>query len=174
MGRAFARDSSVQPMARPVELSADPRIARRVRRLGYVSAVALGLIWGLAVTTVHPPIAISAALAAGWALMPALLFGSLARPVLRYGLVVPATLVGGGLIGLIGLSPPPSLLAEFGWLLVTAGVVFGGFLGLWFWYRLLPVPRFLDDPEATGRWALIALHVGLIIVGWMIAATALL
>lgn len=174
MGRAFARDSSAQRIAQPVELSTDPRMARRVRRLGYVSAVALGLIWGLAVATVHPPMAISAALAAGWALMPALLFASLARPMLRYGLVVPATLVGGGLIGLIILSPLASPLAEVGWLLVTSGIAFGGFLGLWFWYRVLPVPRFLDDVESTGRWALIALHVGLIVVGWVIAATALL
>ena len=167
------RDAFAEPMSRPVELSADPRMARRVWRLGFVSVVALGLIWALAVATVHPPMVVSAALVAGWVLMPVLLFASLARPPMRYGLVLPAALVGGGLIGLMLLAPAVSPLAAVGWLLVTAGVALGGFLGLWFWYRLLPVPQFLNDLESPGRWALIALHVGLIVVGWALAATAL-
>jgi len=57
--------------------------------------------------------------------------------------------------------------------MITAGVVFGGVLGLWFWYRLLPVPAVLDDPYAPGRWALIGIHVALITAGLMMAATGL-
>ena len=41
----------------PVELTADRRITRRVKRLAAVSAVALGLIWVLAVATLEAPTA---------------------------------------------------------------------------------------------------------------------
>jgi hypothetical protein len=58
--------------------------------------------------------------------------------------------------------------------LVTAGVLLGGVLGLWFWYRLLPVPAALDDPFSRGRWTLIAVHVSLIVVGLVLAAVELL
>jgi hypothetical protein len=37
-----------------------------------------------------------------------------------------------------------------------------------------PVPAALDDPLAPGRWALIAVHVVLVVIGWSLAATALL
>lgn len=160
-------------MYRSVELSAEPRMARRVRRLGFVSLVALGLIWALAEATVQPPALDGAALITGWALMPALLFASLRRPGLRVLLPLPATLVGGGLIALLLVSPPASPLAAAGWLLMVAGVALGGVLGLWFWYRWLPVPSVLDDLESPARWALIALHVALIVIGWGLAATAL-
>jgi len=157
----------------PVELTADRAMSRRVRRLGIVSLFALGLIWGLAVTSLDVPWVVGAALAAGWVLMPAVLFASLTRPRLRYGLVVPALLVGGGLLAILVWSLPASPLAAAGWVLVDAGVVLGGVLGLWFWYRWLPVPDALNDPNSRGRWALISLHVALIATGWLLAATLL-
>jgi hypothetical protein len=49
----------------------------------------------------------------------------------------------------------------------------GGGLGLWLWYRLLPVPAALDDPGSPGRWLLIGVHVALVVGGWLLAATAL-
>jgi hypothetical protein len=68
---------------------------------------------------------------------------------------------------------PVAPLPALGWLLMTAGVALGGLLGIWFWFRLLPVPPALDDPYSTGRWALIGLHIALIVVGMVLAATAL-
>ena len=158
----------------PQELSDDRAFAVRVKRLGAVSMVALGLIWWLAVTTTAAPPAVGAMLAAGWALMPATLFFSLRLPALRYGLVLPASLVGAGLLLVVTAWLPATAPAATGWLLITAGVVLGGILGAWFWFRLVPVPAALDDPFSPGRWILIALHVGLIVVGLMLAATALL
>jgi hypothetical protein len=46
-------------------------------------------------------------------------------------------------------------------------------LGLWFWYRLLPVPASLDDPFSPGRWTLIAVHIAAIVVGVVLASTQL-
>lgn len=152
-----------------VELSADRRMARRVKRLGGVSSVALGLIWGLAVATLNAPGWVTAALAAGWALMPAILFASLAHPRLRYALVLPASLVGFSLLAICVWWPPPAASAAAGWWLMTAGISLGAVLGLWFWYRLLPVPRWLDDPYSVGRWSLIGLHVALMVAGWGLA-----
>jgi hypothetical protein len=57
----------------PLELTRDPRITGRVRRLALVSAVALGLIWWLAGATLEAPPAVGLFLAAGWILMPATL-----------------------------------------------------------------------------------------------------
>lgn len=54
--------------------------------------------------------------------------------------------------------------------MMTAGVLMGGVLGLWFWYRPAPVPLRLDDPFSRGRWLLIGAHVALIVVGMMLAA----
>jgi hypothetical protein len=138
-----------------------------------VGAVALGLIWGLAVTTLEAPAGVGIALGVGWLLMPMTLVASLARPRLRYALVVPASLVSLGLLAVsIGWLPsdPP---AAAGWLLMTGGVIFGGGLGLWFWYRLLPVPRVLDGPLSRGRWGLIGLHVALIVAGFGLAMRGL-
>jgi hypothetical protein len=73
----------------------------------------------------------------------------------------------------LGWAPEPAPAAA-GWPLMTAGVLLGGALGLWLWFRLLPVPAALDDPLAGGRWGLIAVHVVLVVVGWVLAATALL
>jgi len=69
---------------------------------------------------------------------------------------------------------PAKPMAAAGWWLLTGGVLLGGGLGLWLWYRVLPVPRALDDPYAAGRWWLIGLHVGLIVAGWGLAAAPLI
>jgi hypothetical protein len=111
-------------------------------------------------------------LAAGWALMPLILFASLRLPVLRYALVVPASLVGIGLLSVVARWLPASALAATGWVLVTAGVLLGGMLGTWFWFRLVPVPVALDDPFSPGRRLLIKVHVALIVTGLALAAMA--
>ena len=157
----------------PVELSPDRRFEWRVKRLAAVSSVALGLIWALVVTTVAPPPPVDAVLAAGWLLMPTTLAASLRYPRLRYGLVIPASLVSIGLLAVcVGWLPAEPTIA-LGWILMTAGVALGGALGLWFWYRILPVPARFDDPFSTGRWALIGVHIALVTVGFGLAATAL-
>jgi hypothetical protein len=147
-----------------VELSADPRFAGRIRRLAGTSVVALGLIWGLAARIdAHP--AVGLALAAGWLLMPLTLWLSLRHPMLRYGLIVPSALVGLALVALCATALPGDPLARAGWLTLTVGILVGGGLGGWFWFRWLPVPAALDDPFAPGRWLLVAVHVGLVCAG---------
>ena len=158
----------------PVELSADRAFAWRIRRLGMVSLVALGAVWGLAVTTLDAPPIVDGALLAGWALMPAILFASLARPMLRVGLTLPATLVTLGLLAIAAAWLPASPVAAIGWMLILAGVALGGAMGLWLWYRLLPVPAALSDPFSPARWTLIGVHVALIVIGLALAATSLL
>lgn len=159
---------------RPVELSTDPGFARRIKRLGWTSLVALGVITALAALTLDVPLPLTSALAAGWLLMPAILFASLDHPLLRYGLALPASLVGVPLLAILVAWLPGAPLPAIGWALMTSGVAMGGLLGIWFWYRLLPVPRSLDDPYAAGRLALIGIHIGLIVVGMALAATALI
>lgn len=163
---------TVHPSSRPVpvELSADPRFQRRVGRLAVVSTVALGLIWALAMMTVDAPVLLEATLFLGWITMPTLLVVSLGSPRIRYALVIPATLVALGLLGVCLAWSPPSTVATTGWWLMTSGVAFGGVLGLWFWYRLLPVPAGLDDPFSRGRWALIGGHVAAVVIGFALAA----
>ena len=157
-----------------VELSADERFAGRVRRLAFTATVALGALWTVAVLTLDAPLAADLSLLLGWLLMPAILFASLAEPRLRYALVIPSSLVGFPLLAICALWLPASSIAAVGWLSVTAGILLGSALGLWFWYRLLPVPASLDDPFSPGRWTLISVHIALIVVGLMLAATALL
>jgi hypothetical protein len=161
------------PLRTPVELTGDPRFARRVRRLTAVSSVALGLIWGLAVTSLDAPAAVDGALAVGWLLMPLTLAASLRYPRLRYGLVLPASLVSIGLLAACVGWLPGSGIAAAGWLLMTAGVAVGGGLGLWFWYRALPVPTTFDDPFSRSRWALVGAHVSLVLAGLVLAATGI-
>ena len=149
-----------------VEMTRDPRFGVRVIRLAATSVVALGLIWGLQFATLQTPAFVGVALAAGWALMPVLLIASLRWPITRYGLALPSTLVGVGLVAICLTALPQEWgAARVGWLMTTAGVLMGGVLGLWFWFRLAPVPRFLDDPFSPGRWALVAAHIALIVVG---------
>ena len=157
----------------PIELSADPRFAGRIRRLAGTASIALGVIWFLAVATLEAPPAIGVALAAGWLSMPAILIASLERPLLRYALVIPSTLVGLPLLAISIAWLPSGSIAAAGWLLMTGGILMGGVLGLWFWYRLVPVPVVLDDPMSSGRWLLIAVHIALIVSGALLAATGL-
>ena len=157
-----------------VELSTDPRFSGRVRRLALTSVVALGIIWGLAAATLEVPSLINAGLAAGWLLMPSILVASLADARWRYALVVPASLVGSCLFAISLAWRPEPPLAAVGWVLMTGGVLLGGLLGLWFWYRLVPVPKSLDDPFSPGRLGLIRAHVVLIVIGLLLAASPLL
>ena len=158
----------------PVELTDDRRIRGRVLRLAGVSLVALGLVAGLAAATLEAPPVVLASLALGWVLMPAVLAWSLRDPRARYLLVVPSSLVTLGVLAICAGWMPAAAMAAVGWLLVLAGVGLGGALGLWLWFRVLPVPAALDNPLAPGRWALIAVHAALVVVGVALAATALL
>lgn len=152
------------------EMTGDARFEARVRRLAGVSSIALGVVFGLALASPVDAPYVRLAVALGWFLMPTILYASLWRPVLRYLLVLPATLVSLALLALVGLGVPAGLAASVGWILVTFGVLLGGALGLWFWYRLMPVPRELDDPFSAGRWTLIAVHVGLVVAGLALVA----
>lgn len=159
----------VEP-ADPIEMTADPAMMARVRRLALVSFIALGAIFYLAVATLETHPAISIALAAGWILMPSLLVLSLHRPLLRYLLVMPSALISIALLATFLWALPDDGVLQTGWLLVTTGVFLGGLLGIWFWFRLIPVPAALDDPFSTGRWALIGIHVTSIVVGLALIA----
>lgn len=154
------------PVKPAVEMTTDSRFAVRVIRLAATSVVALGLIWGFQFATLQTHAFLGISLAAGWALMPVLLIASLRWPLARFGLALPSTLVGGGLVAIcLTALPPDGGAARVGWLMTTAGVLMGGALGLWFWFRLAPVPRFLDDPFGPGRWTLVVVHIVLIVIG---------
>ena len=144
-----------------VELTADRLFEHRVRRLVAVSAVALGVMWGLALAD-DAPMWVLVLLAIGWVSMPTVLALSLRRPAVRYALVVPATAVSVGLIGMTLAAPDPT---AFGWSVLSVGILFGGSLGAWLWFRWLPVPRSLDDPFGTPRLTLVGVHIGLVLVG---------
>ena len=165
----MAPDAARAPLARSaVEMTADRAFARRVMRLAFTSAVALGVVWALARTVGQAHPAIGWLLAGGWLLMPTVLFASLGRPLLRYALVVPATLVSVALVALSAAVVPVGGTAAVGWVLVTCGVLVGGTLGLWFWFRLMPVPAALNDPFSKGRWALVGIHVLLVVSGLLL------
>lgn len=157
----------------PVELTGDPRIRARVTRLALVSLVALGVIVGLAAATLELPGWLLAGLALGWVLMPSVLAWSLRDARARYLLVVPSTLVTLGLVAIGIWWRPAEVTAATGWVLMAGGVTVGAALGLWLWYRLLPVPAALEDPLGPGRWSLIGVHVALVVIGIVLAATAL-
>ena len=147
---------------RGVELTADTVFQRRVRRLVALSAVALGLMLWLAASD-GAQWWVLALIGVGWVLMPTFLAMSLSKPRVRYMLIVPATTVS---LGLIAMTLATEGSASVGWMLLTLGVLAGGTLGIWFWYRWFPVPRLLDDPFGWPRLTLIALHLGLILVGF--------
>lgn len=151
-----------------VELTNDRMFTHRVRRLIAVSAIALGVITWLAYRADGPSWSL-VLLAAGWVLMPTILAASLRRPLLRYALVIPASLV---TIGLFGMLATTSGTEMVGWALITIGILVGGTLGMWFWYRWIPVPRSLDDPYGFARIALVGLHIGFVLIGAAIVFTA--
>ena len=92
----------------------------------------------------------------------------------RFGMaVLTASLVGVGLLAICVGWLPDRATAAAGWILLTSGILVGGVQGLWFWFRLLPVPRVLDAPFGPGRWALIGVHVALVAAGFAMAASAL-
>jgi hypothetical protein len=161
--------SRPHPRQLPVEQSADPAFARRVWRLGLVSLVAPGLIWLAALTRAPAPTPLLAALLAGWWLMPAVLFASIPRPPLRRLLTVPATLITVPTLAVALWWPPDGAPARIGWGLLAAGLLLGGVLGGWFWRRWAPVPAAFDAPFAPARWRLVALHVGLVVAGLVLA-----
>jgi len=170
-------DAARAPLARSaVEMTADRAFARRVTRLAFTSAVALGVVWALALRAGQARPTIGWLLAGGWLLMPTVLFASLGRPLLRYALVVPATLVSVALVALsVAVIPaiPVGGMAAVGWVLVTCGVLVGGTLGLWFWFRLMPVPAALNDPFSRWRWALVGIHVMLVVSGLLLVGADL-
>jgi len=145
-------------------MSSDPRFMKRMKRLIVVSAVALGLICLLVYTTSDAGWGAIGLMIAGWVSMPTLLAGGLARPKWRYLLVVPAGLVSTSLV-IVAVGFDGSAVAKLGWWLMTAGVLVGGTLGGWFWYRWMPVPPMLEEPFSSGRWTLIAIHAGLVVTG---------
>jgi hypothetical protein len=153
MNRVGARDG--------VELTDDRIFTHRVRRLVAISAVALGVITWLAWRSDGPSWSI-VLLAAGWVLMPTVLAISLRRPLARYALVIPASLVIVGLWGMVTTATGTELL---GWSLVLAGILFGGTLGMVFWYRWVSIPRRFNDPFGPARIALVAVHIGLVLAG---------
>jgi hypothetical protein len=155
------------------ELSDDPEFARRVARLMVDSAVALAYLVYLWSRTLNTSPVIGVGLVGGWILMPALLAWSLHRPAVRIGLFLPSMLVGVALLAICLTALPDDVLPRLGWILTTVGIWLGGTLGLWFWFRWLPVPTKLDAPFSPGRWALIGVHVALVVTGFALISTAL-
>ena len=153
---------------RGVELTTDALFQKRVRRLVAVSAVALGLIFWLSVGD-GAPLWVLALIGTGWILMPTFLAASLSKPSMRHLLVVPATAVG---VGLIAMTLNTEGANQAGWLLMTLGILSGGTLGAWFWYRWLPVPRLFDEPFGWPRLILLAGHIGLVLLGFGVLLTA--
>jgi hypothetical protein len=151
-----------------VELTDDARFARRVRRLTYTSAVVLGLLFVLWTLTLNAHPATGVGLVLGWILMPSILWLSLRRPWLRYALTLPASVVSIALLLICLTALPDNRLASAGWFMITAGVLLGGSLGIWFWFRMLPVPAVLHDPFSPGRWLLVGAHIGLILCGLLL------
>lgn len=156
-----------------IEMTDDRAFAFRVVRLAIISALALGALWALAHAGGRLRPAIGHLLLAGWVLMPAVLLASLRRPRLRYALVVPATLVTVALMALSATTFSSDGAAAAGWALVAGGVIVGDMLGLWFWFRLFPVPLALRDPFSRPRWALVGLHVALVVSGALLVAEAI-
>ncbi len=152
-----------------LEMTRDRLFTHRVRRLVWVSVFALGVIWVMALMD-DAPVWVLALLAAGWLLMPSILAVSLRRPTMRYALIIPATVVPIGLAWMVLTASEATLT---GWILMTVGILFGGFLGMWFWVRWFPVPRVFSDPYGVPRVALIGVHIALILAGAAMVAAGL-
>ena len=140
-------------------------MAARVRRLTFVSAVALGPIWWLARETPHTTSLSSWGLALGWLFMPAVLALSLRLPAARFGLVLPATVVTGAIALLTIEAWRDGAASSFGWGVLLVGILVGDLLGVWLWSGVLPVPPPLQNPDSALRWLLIAVHVSLVLSG---------
>jgi hypothetical protein len=97
--------------------------------------------------------------------MPTVLGLSLTRSSIRRLVAAPALMVTAALIGICLWELPRSGLARAGWFALTAGILMGGGMGVWLWYRWIPVPRAFDDPYARARSTLIAVHVALVVGG---------
>jgi hypothetical protein len=147
-----------------VELTHDRSFEARIRRLSIVSLIALGTITWLAIRD-DASLAVVLLLTAGWILMPTLLRASLRRPLLRYGLSIPATLSAGGLTLFCLARPDLGGASVAGWWTITASLWFGALLGMWLWFRWLPVPTWLGDPFGPGRLALVTIHIGGVLIG---------
>jgi hypothetical protein len=169
------RVSGSQAMAsQPVELTDDPAFARRIIRLAIISSIALGLVWLLAKATLDVRPSVRASLALGWLMMPSILLLSLRWPRLRYALAIPSMLVGVPLLIICATGLPDGQMARTGWLILTAGILSGGILGIWFWFRWVPVPKVLHAPFSFERWVLIGIHVVLVVSGLGLVGLAVL
>lgn len=147
-----------------VELTHDRTFEARVRRLSVVSLVALGTITWLAIRD-NASTAVILLLIAGWISMPTVLRASLRRPGLRYALSVPAVLFAGGLTVFSTSLPDLAATSAAGWWTITVSLWFGAMLGMWLWFRWLPVPTRLIDPFALGRLTLVTAHIGGVLIG---------
>jgi hypothetical protein len=148
-------------------------LTARVRRLAITSAWALGVIWLLWALTVARAPLVGVALALGWILMPTVLWASLHRPSLRFGLILPATLVTGG-VASVAFGPLPDDVTRAGWLALLAGLGMGGVQGAWLWFGWFPVPPAFRDPLAKTRLRLIVAHVTLVLLGMVLVTAAAL
>ena len=151
-----------------VELTRDPAFTRRVRRLVWISSIALGVITLLAVRDDASAWVIVLMLV-GWLLMPVLLHLSIDNPRLRRGLLVPGTSF---TLGGLGMAVATVGALSVGWWLIAAGLMLGGTQGVWFWFRWMPVPGHLDDPFAWPRLGVVGVHVALLLVGIAVVAAA--
>lgn len=103
--------------------------------------------------------------------MPMVLFSSLRRSWLRFGLAIPASLVIGG-VAAVAFGPLPDAVSRAGWWSLLAGLVLGGIQGAWFWSGVFSLPEAFRDPFARARMRLIALHVSLVVLGMALIAAA--
>ena len=148
-------------------------LARRIRRLALVSAIALGIIWWLSAGTTYAAMPTRLALALGWLLMPTVLLASLGAPRARLGLALPSTLVTVALAAISIAAWRDGSATAPGWSLLLLGIIFGDLLGGWLWFGVLPVPQGLRDPGSVARWLLILVHVGPVVAGlaWLLQAS---